>query len=84
MITSLIIIGTVGVLNSYTAEVNWNVADFIIAFILLSILSILIDAVLKIKATRMRLILFISTIIAFILLWLELAVGIFNSPIAGS
>jgi len=87
----LVIILSVGVLlipliaMKFTAEVNWSMFDFIVAGILLISAGLLFDlAIRKIKKKTHRLVVVSLILIFFILLWAELAVGIFNSPIGGS
>lgn len=69
----------------FTNEVNWTLSDFVIAGILLSVTGFAIELVLRnVKSTRNRL-LFCGIILAgLLLIWAELAVGIFGSPFAGS
>lgn len=69
----------------FTQEVNWSPIDFLIAGVLLFAVGMLIGVtVRKIKESRYRILLIASIILLFILLWAEMAVGIFGSPIAGS
>lgn len=69
----------------FSNEVNWTISDFIVAGTLLFGTGLLLELVLrKVKIMSNRIILF-SIIIALLLLtWIELAVGIFGSPWAGS
>ena len=68
----------------FTAEVNWNITDFIVAAILLFSLAFLTELILRTAKNKQKRILKITLlIILFLLLWAELAVGIFGSPIAG-
>lgn len=69
----------------FTLEVQWTLKDFIIAFVLIFGTGVIIDLTIrKIKTPTLRFLL-ITIIIAFLLLlWAELAVGVFNSPISGS
>lgn len=69
----------------FSNEVNWTISDFIVAGTLLFGAGLLLELVLrKVKIMSNRIILF-SIIIALLLLtWIELAVGIFGSPWAGS
>jgi hypothetical protein len=69
----------------FTYEVDWSVSDFIIMGVLLSGTGLILDLVLrKVKSTS-RIILFCGAVlITFILIWAELAVGIFGTPLAGS
>jgi len=69
----------------FSTEVNWSVLDFVIAALLLfgtGLLSMRLYA--KIKTSKYYLVLLVLVFLVFILLWAELAVGIFNSPISGS
>lgn len=86
-----ILIGTIILLlipfiaMQFTSEVNWTALDFIVAGILLMGVGFGIDFVLrKFKTGKYRVAIIIGIIMAFLLIWLELAVGIFGSPLAGS
>ncbi len=69
----------------FTNEVNWNLFDFIIAGGLLLGTCFLGEYLFrKIKNTKYRTAVIILLIAAFILIWVEMAVGIFGSPIAGN
>jgi len=69
----------------FTNEVNWNFFDFLVAGILLFGVGLLCELVLrKVKETSYRIIICAVVLIALILTWTELAVGIFGTPFAGS
>lgn len=69
----------------FTTEVNWKFGDFIVASVLLSMLGLGIEFVLrKFKKRTQRLVLFTSLLFIFTLIWLELAVGLFESQFAGN
>lgn len=69
----------------FTNEVNWSLFDFIAAGILLLGTGLAIEFVLqKVKNRKNRILISGIIIILLLLLWVELAVGIFGSPIAGS
>ena len=79
----LLLIPLIGTLISN--EVNWSFFDFIIMGILILSLSFGIKQVLKATNNRMfRMLLIGLILILFLLVWAELAVGIFDTPIAGS
>jgi hypothetical protein len=59
----------------FTDEVNWTLSDFIVAAILLFGTVFLIEGVLRMVR---------KTKLVLLLLWAEMAVGLFGSPIAGS
>ena len=69
----------------FTNEVNWKLGDFIIAGILLFGFGVLINyASIKIKNKTFKTIAVIAMILLLLLIWAELAVGIFGTPLAGS
>ena len=69
----------------FTAEVDWNLFDFIVMGVLLFGAGLLIDWVwYKVKNMEYRLMLIGAIAISLFLIWAELAVGIFGSPFAGS
>ena len=68
----------------FTNEVNWNLADFMIAAALIFGTGLLIELVLqKTKKISHRVFLLAILIVTFFLIWAELAVGIFGSPLSG-
>ena len=69
----------------FTKEVNWSLSDFVIGGILLFGTTLTVKLILeKFKTTKSRLILIMITLAVLFLVWIELAVGIFGSPFAGS
>lgn len=69
----------------FTTEVNWSLFDFIAAGILLLGTGLTIEFVLqKVKSPKNRILISAIIIILLLLLWAELAVGVFGSSIAGS
>lgn len=69
----------------FTKEVNWTIFDFLVMGILLFTTVFTIDFVLKkFKTLKSRLILIVGIVVLLALVWAELAVGIFGSPLAGS
>lgn len=68
----------------FTHEVNWSLFDFLVAGVLLSGAGLACELILrKVKPTRYRILLCSSALLLLFLIWAELAVGIFGSPIAG-
>ncbi|RZK15192.1 MAG: hypothetical protein EOO43_15400, partial [Flavobacterium sp.] len=68
-----------------TKEVNWSLADFLLAAILLFGVVFLCELVFTyIHNTQKRFFICLGILFLLFVLWAELAVGIFNSPIAGS
>lgn len=69
----------------FTSEVNWQLNDFIIAGALIMGTGLLIHFVRdRIKSANKRNLLILGILMVLLLVWAELAVGIFGSPIAGS
>jgi hypothetical protein len=64
---------------------NWGIADFVLAgAILLTAGALFWLIVKKTRSTKSRIV-FISILVLLIaVVWAELAVGLFNSPFAGS
>ena len=68
-----------------TDEVEWSLFDFIIMGTLLLITGLMGEIIFKkVKKYKHRVILYIVVIIIFFLIWVELSVGIFGTPFAGS
>lgn len=69
----------------FTTDVNWTPFDFIIAGILLLGAGLLCEMVIR-KVTKInhRIAICLVILIALLLLWAELAVGIFGTPFGGT
>ncbi len=68
----------------FTSEVSWKLFDFVVAGILLFGTGLIFDFVKrKIKNIKYRNVLYIIILIIFLLIWAELAVGIFDTTISG-
>ena len=66
-------------------EVEWSLFDFIIMGTLLLITGLMGEIIFKkVKKYKHRVILYVVVAITFLLIWAELAVGIFGTPFAGS
>jgi len=69
----------------FTDEANWSSFDFAIAAILLFGIGFISEFILrKAKTKKSRIVFMILAIGLFMLIWLELAVGVFGTPYAGS
>lgn len=69
----------------FTPEVNWKGFDFLAAAILLLGAGLSLEFVLRrLPQRRDRIIAAIVFIILLLLIWAELAVGLFGTPFAGS
>lgn len=74
-----------GISMLFTNEVNWSIQDFIIAGILLLSIGLAIEFILrKVRNKQNRIALIIIILMLLILTWIELAVGVFGTPLAGS
>lgn len=79
----LLLIPLIGM--QFTSEINWSLSDFIAMGILLLGLGFTCEFIFrKITNKTYKLGLIALIVIVFLLIWIELAVGIFNSPFAGS
>lgn len=69
----------------FTDEVNWSPSDFVAAGVLLFGTAGVVHLILqKVQSRRNRLLLIGGTLLVLAVIWAELAVGIFGSPLAGS
>ena len=69
----------------FSNEVKWSLLDFMVAGILLLGTGFLCELVIrKIKNIKYRIVLCGVLLLALLLIWLELSVGIFGTPLAGS
>lgn len=71
-------------LMCFTDEVNWSLFDFLIMGALLLIFSLIGSLINNIFKGRSKAWFLYILGIIFLLVWTELAVGIFDSPFAGS
>ena len=69
----------------FTDEVNWTLLDFVVAGVLLLATGFLSEVVIrKVNKMEYRIAIYLAILVAFLLIWAELAVGIFGTPLAGS
>lgn len=68
----------------FTEDVNWSIFDFVVMGFLLLFFSLGIDVTMKkVKNENVKILYVVLTILIFLLIWAELAVGIFDSQFAG-
>lgn len=68
----------------FTNEVNWSPTDFAAAGVLLLGTGFICELVLRtVKRSRYRIMICIAVLLICLLVWLELAVGIFGSTLTG-
>ncbi len=70
--------------NIYINDFNWSMVDFIIMGVLIFSCISFISFIRKKFSGIKETLALIIVVIVFVLLWAELAVGIFGSPFAGS
>ena len=68
----------------FTEDVSWSIYDFVVMGFLLLFFSLGIDVTMKkVKNENIKILYVVLTILIFLLIWAELAVGIFGSYFAG-
>lgn len=69
----------------FTSEVNWSAFDFVVAGVLLGGTGLAyVLSTMKMSSPRSRLAIGAVLAVALVLVWAELAVGLFGTPFAGS
>ena len=69
----------------FTGEVNWSAFDFVVAGVLLGGTGLAyVLSTMKMSSPRSRLAIGAVLAVALVLVWAELAVGLFGTPFAGS
>ena len=69
----------------FTPAVNWSVSDFIVMGILLLGTAFCLEVVLRTVSKKdIRIALVALILVLFLLIWAELAVGVFGTPFAGT
>jgi len=69
----------------FTEEVNWSLFDFMVMGALLLVTGLIGEFLIrKVQKVEYRVLLLIGLVAAFLLIWAELAVGVFGTPFAGS
>ena len=69
----------------FTSEVVWTLNDFFVVGVLLYSCSLLCELILrKVKKVTQRIVWCFFILLFVVLIWAELAVGVFGTPFAGS
>jgi hypothetical protein len=69
----------------FTDEVIWTLLDFVVAGVLLLATGLTSELVIrKVNKFKHRIAIYLAILVVFLLIWAELAVGIFGTPLAGS
>ena len=85
LITASLLLLVPYIAMKFDTAVDWGISDFIIMGILLFGTGGLCEIVLrKVQTVKNRIIICAVILLAFFLIWAELAVGIFGTPFAGS
>lgn len=84
LFTIIVLLSVPLIAMQFTTEVNWNITDFVVMGVLLLSTGFLCELVLrKVKSIKTGTIICVVVVLAFLLTWAELAVGIFGTPFAG-
>lgn len=68
----------------FTDEVNWMLSDFVVAGVLLFGTGLACELVIRtVKKINYRIAICVALLVLFLLVWAELAVGIFGTPFSG-
>ena len=71
--------------NIFSKQVNWSLFDFIVMGFLLGLTVLSIHFIIeKLRNKTFKIVTIIFALIIFLMIWVELAVGVFGSPITGS
>ena len=71
--------------NIFSNQVNWSLFDFIVMGFLLGLTGLSIHFIIeKLRNKTFKIVTIIFALIIFLIIWVELAVGVFGSPITGS
>ena len=85
LLTVAIILSIPLIAMQFTSEVDWDLRDFVIMGVLLTGTGLMCELVMrKVKTFGGRLLIIGAILGVFLLIWVELAVGIFGTPFAGS
>ncbi|MDA3815409.1 MAG: hypothetical protein PF549_03505 [Patescibacteria group bacterium] len=82
IVTLLLLIPIISI--QFTDEIKWTLIDFIVSAFLLLSTGLTIDLIIrKVKSIKYRIVLTVTLLAMLILIWAELAVGIFGTPLSG-
>lgn len=84
LFTSALILLIPLIAMQFTNEVNWTLLDFVVAGILLFGTGLLCELVIrKVNKIKYRIVICLVLLVILLLIWAELAVGIFGTPLSG-
>lgn len=85
MLTAAAVLSVPAVAMQFTGEVNWSLLDFVVAGVLLVGTGLAIEfALRRVTGSWSRVAAVLGLLFVLFLVWAELAVGIFGTPLAGS
>ena len=85
VLTTVILLLIPLIAMQFTDEVNWTPIDFVVAGVLLLGTGLMCELVIrKVKKIEYRIAICVSLLVVLLLIWAELAVGIFGTPFGGS
>ena len=84
MLTVLLLLLIPLIAMQFTTEVSWTLFDFVVAGVLLLGTGLLCELVLrKVTKPRLRIAICLALLAGLLVIWVELAVGIFGTPFGG-
>ena len=84
VLTSAILLLIPLITMQFTDEVNWILIDFVVAGALLLGTGLMLEFVIrKVKKIEYRIAICVALLVVLLLIWAELAVGIFGTPLSG-
>lgn len=84
ILTSILILLIPLIAMQFTDEVNWTLSDFVVAGALLLSTGLLCElAIRKISQKGIKIAVCITLLVILLLMWAQLAVGIFGNPFSG-
>ena len=84
IITLIILLLIPFIAMQFTDEVNWTLLDFVVAGVLLLSTGLIGELIIrKINKKNYRIAILVVLFVILILIWAELAVGIFGTPFSG-
>ncbi len=84
VLTSAILLFIPLIAMQFTDEVSWSLLDFAVAGVLLLGSGLMCELIMrKVNKSQYRILICIAIVIVLLLVWAELAVGIFGTPFSG-
>ncbi len=84
LLTTVLLLFIPLIAMQFTDQVNWTLSDFVVAGSLLLGTGLLLELVVrKVSTIKYRIAICLAVLVTILLLWTELAVGIFGSSFSG-